>query len=90
MNIEMTEKEEFYTFNDIMNATFLYFEKKIFLRNDTNEMLGTVWAKYPSNSKLSAIIGDGILEFFLYESQKITKIYGKDIDKNSLIFKVTK
>lgn len=82
----MTEIQ-YYTFNDIIKASFIELSNKLFINTCTNEKLGFIWAKYGSNSKIDAIVNDGIIEFISEDNVDINKIYGINFDKNKKIFK---
>lgn len=85
-----------YSFESLMNAPFEDIKGKEFIRLDTGEIIGSVYATYPNDcGKLSAAIGNGCIEFILRgndvddikKTDKITKIFGIRALHDVLTFK---
>lgn len=85
-----------YTFEDLMYIPFEKIKGKEFIRLDTGEIIGSVYATYPNGcGKLSAAIGNGCIEFIVRGSgvgdikkpDKITKIFGIRALHDVLTFK---
>lgn len=79
-----------YSFNDIMNSNFIDLSNKYFINIETNENLGSIWAKYGESSKINAIVNCGIIEFISKDGGSINKIYGINYNKDQKIFKYIK
>lgn len=79
-----------YSFNDIMNSNFIDLSNKYFINIETNENLGSIWAKYGESSKINAIVNSGIIEFISKDGGSINKIYGINYNKDQKIFKYIK
>ena len=60
-NIDESNSDELYSFNEIMGASFLKFGRKLFKMKDTNLILGVVGEKYPNNFKIESILKKGII-----------------------------
>jgi len=71
-----------YSFNDIVQATW---EE---LANNTNEELGTIYAKYDNKFSLANICTNGRLEFLQKDGSFVKQIFGEDLDVNMPLFKV--
>lgn len=78
---------KYFTFNDILKATFVELSNKKFIILDTNETLGFIWAKYNEKTNLDSIGNGGIIEFISKDGGQINKIYGKNFDRNKITFK---
>lgn len=83
-------ENECYSFNDIMNSNFIDLSNKYFINIETNENLGSIWAKYGESSKINAIVNSGIIEFISKDGGSINKIYGINYNKDQKIFKYIK
>lgn len=83
-------ENEYYSFNDIMNSNFIDLSNKYFINIETNENLGSIWAKYGESSKINAIVNCGIIEFISKDGGSINKIYGINYNKDQKIFKYIK
>lgn len=83
-------ENEYYSFNDIMNSNFIDLSNKYFINIETNENLGSIWAKYGESSKINAIVNSGIIEFISKDGGSINKIYGINYNKDQKIFKYIK
>lgn len=81
-----------FSFNDIVNADYSAVLGKIYIRTDTGEVCGEVFAKYSKEcGKLSALFCDGFIEFVERKEAKeqFTKILGSDLeDPDAKIFSV--
>lgn len=82
------EEVKLYSFDEILKMSFVQTGEKIFKKTDTDEILGIVYAKYPKNSKMDAMINGGIIEFVNFYTNKHTKLYGNQVDTKSNIFEV--
>lgn len=81
-----------YTFDSLMHAPFEDIKGKEFIRLDTGEIIGSVYATYPTDcGRLSAAIGNGLIEFIIRgdkkKPDKITKIYGMRAIQDVVSFK---
>ena len=81
------EEIKYYSFNDIINASFIELSNQLFIDTNNNNKLGLIWAKYGSNTKINAIVTDGIIEFMSQDNDRIKKIYGINYDRDEKIFK---
>lgn len=79
---------EILSFNEIIEAHWEELHLKIFQRVDTNEIMGTVYAKYDNSFKLSSMLNDGIIEFLNKDKTNVKIIFGVDFDKDHKLFKV--
>jgi len=77
-----------YSFNDIVQATWEELANKNFIRTDTNEELGTIYAKYDNKFSLANICTNGRLEFLQKDGSFVKQIFGEDLDVNMPLFKV--
>jgi len=88
MNTNDTTIETILSFNQLINASFINISFSNFERIDTGEYLGSIWAKYPKHSKISATAYGGIIEFQRPNEKKCKKIYGIELkDINAKIFR---
>jgi len=88
MNKNSEIKEQLFSFNEIIKAAFLDIRCANFERTDTGEYLGSIWAKYPKHTKLSAIAYGGIIEFKNPNERYSIKVYGNEIqDLDAKIFR---
>ncbi len=79
-----------YSFNDILRASFVELSDQLFVNTVTAEPLGLIWAKYGSKSKMEAMANNGIIEFMAHDKRThITKVYGKDFDRDQKVFHAT-
>jgi hypothetical protein len=78
---------EIWSFNEIIESPWENLKNKNFKRIDTDEFMGTVYAKYDNKFKLSSMLNDGIIEF-LDKKNNLNKIFGINIDKDKKLFKV--
>ena len=84
MNPVDIDDENTLSFNEIINMPFISIKYSNFQRTDTGEYLGSIWAKYPKHSKISATAYGGIIEFQQPNENSIIKVYGnelKNLDK---------
>lgn len=82
---------EILSFNEIVEAPWDDLRSKNFKRIDTDEFMGTVYAKYDRSFKLSSLINDGIIEFLDLnnDNNNITKkVFGIDFNKDEKVFQV--
>jgi len=75
------------SFNNIVAAHWSELANKHFIRTDTNEFLGYVYAKYDNKWSLATICTNGRIEFYNMETNKKTTIFGEDIDTQLELFK---
>jgi hypothetical protein len=75
---------EMYSFNDIVMATWDSLRNKEFIRNDTNEYLGSVYAKYDKMWSLATMCTNGRVEFLIENNVK--RVFGEDINIDKKIF----
>lgn len=75
-----------YSLNDIIQASWEELSGKEFIRTDSNQYLGTVYAKYDNRFKLSSIINNGYVEFLRTKSGPVTYVFGVDIDPDQKLF----
>jgi hypothetical protein len=79
---------EIFSFNEIVEAPWEHLKDKKFKRIDTDEIMGTVYAKYDNKFKLSSMLNDGIIEFIDVDKNKIKIIFGIDFNKDNKLFQV--
>lgn len=88
MNTLDIDNDNTLSFNEIINLPFIRIKYSNFERTDTGEFLGSIWAKYPKHSKITATAYGGIIEFYKADENYITKIYGNELtDLDKKIFK---
>ena len=81
-----------YSYQGLMDVSFDEINGKHFVRLDTGEIVGELYARYPKEcGKLSALVGCGLIEFINRggNQEKITKIYGIKIHQDVVTFKTT-
>ncbi len=83
-----TNTTTMYSFNNIISATWEELAGKHFIRIDTNEELGTVYAKYDNMFSLANICTNGRIEFLQKDGSFVKQIFGKELDVNAELFKV--
>jgi hypothetical protein len=81
-----------FSFNDIVNADWSAVSGKRYIRTDTGQVYGEVFAKYSKDcGKLSALFCDGFIEFVERKEvkERFTKILGSDLENpDAKIFSV--
>jgi hypothetical protein len=77
---------EIYSFNDIIMATWDSLRDKAFIRNDTNEYLGSVYAKYDKMWSLATMCTNGRVEFLNQEHSNIKRVFGEDLNTDEKMF----
>ena len=75
-----------YSLNDIIQARWEELSGKEFIRTDTNQYLGTVYAKYDKRFKLSSMINNGYVEFMRSNTGPVIYVFGVDIDPDHKLF----
>jgi len=88
----MTSSQSLFSFNDILDADWQAVLGKSYVRTDTGEIYGKIFAKYPKEcGKLSALFCEGIIEFVerVDAKERFTKILGTDLENpDAKIFSV--
>jgi hypothetical protein len=77
---------ELYSFNDIVMATWDSLRNKEFIRNDTNEYLGSVYAKYDKMWSLATMCTNGRVEFINYDHNNVKRVFGEDLNTDEKMF----
>ena len=77
---------EMYSFNDIVMATWDSLRNKEFIRNDTNEYLGSVYAKYDKMWSLATICTNGRVEFINQDHNNVKRVFGEDLNTDKKMF----
>ena len=77
---------EMYSFNDIVMATWDSLRNKEFIRNDTNEYLGSVYAKYDKMWSLATICTNGRVEFINQAHNNVKRVFGEDLNTDKKMF----
>lgn len=75
-----------YSLNDIIQASWEELSGKEFIRTDSNQYMGTVYAKYDNRFKLSSIINNGYVEFMRTKTGPVTYVFGVDINPDQKLF----
>ncbi len=79
---------EMYSFNDIVMATWDSLRNKEFIRNDTNECLGSVYAKYDKMWSLATMCTNGRVEFINQDHNNVKKVFGEDLNTDEKMFSI--
>ena len=77
---------EMYSFNDIVMATWDSLRNKEFIRNDTNEYLGSVYAKYDKMWSLATMCTNGRVEFINKDHNNVKRVFGEEINTEEKMF----
>ena len=79
---------ELYSFNEIVMASWDSLRDKVFIRNDTNETLGSVYAKYDKMWSLSTMCTNGRIEFLNHERNAINRVFGEELNVDEKMFSI--
>ena len=79
---------EIYSFNDIVMATWDSLRDKAFIRNDTNEYLGSVYAKYDKMWSLATMCTNGRVEFINHDHNNVKRVFGEDLNTDEKMFSI--
>ena len=72
-----------FSFSELLKASFIEISGK-FIRIDTNENIGIIYAKYHDKFSLDNIANNG--KIICINDKKIIKIYGYELDVNDKLF----
>ena len=79
---------ELYSFNEIVMASWDSLRDKVFIRNDTNDTLGSVYAKYDKMWSLSTMCTNGRIEFLDHNSNAINRVFGEELNVEKKMFSI--
>ena len=79
---------ELYSFNEIVIASWDSLRDKVFIRNDTNDTLGFVYAKYDKMWSLSTMCTNGRIEFLNNERNAINRVFGEELNVDEKMFSI--
>lgn len=79
---------EVYSFNDIVMASWDSLRNKAFIKNDTNEYLGSVYAKYDKMWSLATMCTNGRIEFLNQDYNNVKKVFGEDLNTDEKMFSI--
>ena len=77
---------ELYSFNEIVMASWDSLRDKVFIRNDTNDILGSVYAKYDKMWSLATMCTNGRIEFLDHNRNAINRVFGEELNVEEKLF----